>query len=153
MLHRTIATLTLIPSLFITSLATADSDRKDAKIEKQLAGVWEIEEGVNQGEELSEDELEGTTMVVKGDTIITYDKNKKEKYRAMFTIDASKKPIHIDMVTYMKGRPPMKSLGILKFEEDDEFELCYSLPGEERPSQFKSPKDSMVMLFECDRED
>jgi uncharacterized protein (TIGR03067 family) len=153
MRYRTFAALTIIPCLFIASIATADSYGKDAKIEDKLAGVWEIEDGVNQGEELSEDELEGTTMVVKGDTIITYDKDKKEKYRAMFTIDAAKKPIHIDMVTYMKGRPPMKSLGILKFEEDDEFELCYALPGEDRPTKFKSPEGSKIMLFECERED
>jgi len=139
--------------LFANSVGVADAQEVTNNIEKRLAGVWEIEEGVNQGEELSEEELEGTTMVVRGDTIITYDKDENEKYRAIFTIDASKRPIHIDMVTYMKGRPPTKSAGILKFEEPDEFVLCYALPGVDRPAKFESPSNSKIMLFECERED
>lgn len=143
----------IVLALLATATGYADPNTKNATTEQRLAGVWEIEEGVNQGEELSEDELDGTTMVVKGNTIITYDKDKNEKYRAKFTIDSNQKPIHIDMITYMKGRPPTKSIGILKFEEDDEFELCYALPGASRPVKFQSPEGSKIMLFECERED
>lgn len=148
-----IAIALIIQGFFATSAALADQPQEANDVKKLLAGVWEIEEGVNQGEEIPEDEIEGTSMVINADTIITYDKDKKEKYRATFTIDTTKEPICIDMVTYMKGRPPMKSVGILQFEDDDEFELCYALPGFDRPTKFESPKDSKIMLFECERED
>jgi len=120
---------------------------------KKLAGIWEIEEGVNQGVELSGEELDGTTMVIKGKTIVNYDRDQNETYRATFTLDTSTKPIQIDMIAQMKGVPPANALGILKFDESDEFEICYALPGADRPADFKSPVGSKIMLFECEKED
>lgn len=136
-----------------TLLTNAHADQPASEVLQKLIGVWEVEEGVNQGEEIPEDELEGTTMKIDKNTMITYDRDKKEKYRATFTLDVSTKPISIDMTTLMKGMPPAKSLGILKFEDDDEFEICYALPGAERPKKFESPLGSRIMLFEAEKED
>lgn len=101
--------------IFATTLSTAAQANQPASESLQkLMGVWEVEEGINQGIEISEEELEGTTM---------------------------------------KGRPPTMSFGILQFEEEDEFEICYALPGAERPKKFESPKGSKIMLFEVEKKD
>ncbi|MCC9642029.1 TIGR03067 domain-containing protein [Rhodopirellula sp. JC740] len=134
-------------------LASLSAEEHTGSLKQRLMGVWDVEEGVNQGEEIPEKELEGTVMKIEKNVIITYDKDQREVYRAMFTLDETKKPVHIDMMTEMKGMPPMKSLGIIKIEDGDEFELCYALPGAERPTKFKSTKENKTMLFEAERED
>lgn len=149
---RRICSLLSIAVLAV-SPAFADHHNEADTVLKKLQGVWEIEEGVNQGTELSEDDLEGTTMVVKDRTIVTFDKDKKETYRATFTLDVTKTPIQIDLTTEMKNVPKSKAMGIVKFEEDDEFELAYALPGANRPKEFESPKDSKIMLFELEKEE
>ncbi|KLU06015.1 putative transmembrane region and signal peptide protein [Rhodopirellula islandica] len=143
----------VLPCLVFASIVPAQGDEHTQPLLKRLAGVWDVEEGVNQGEEIPEDELEGTIMKIEKNMIITYDREKREVYRALFTVDETKKPVQIDMTTEMKGMPPMKSLGIIQMEEGDEFELCYALPGADRPKEFQSPKGSKVMLFEAERED
>lgn len=152
MTPKQIAT-TVALCVFSVSFAHADSSRSPQELLKQLTGTWEIEDGVNQGVKLSEEELEGTTMVIQGKTIVTYDKDQNETYRALFTLDTSKKPIQIDMTTQMKRVPPSKALGILKFDEDDEFQIAYALPGADRPAEFKSPEGSKIMLFKCEQDD
>lgn len=136
-----------------TLFSAAPVDQPTSEIMRKLKGVWDVEEGVNQGTEIPEEELEGTTMKINKNTIITYDRDENEVYRCTFTLDVSTKPISIDMTTTMKSMPPTKSLGILRFEEDDEFEICYALPGGERPKKFESPKGSKIMLFEVEKED
>jgi len=146
--------MTAAVALAIAGFATvACAEESSETLIQKLAGVWEVEEGVNRGEEIPEDELEGTTMLVEENTIITYDPDRKEIYRATFTLDTSTDPISIDMTTKMKSLPQTRALGILKFEEDDEFELCYALPGSDRPKNFESPKGSEIMLFEVEKEE
>ncbi|WP_236623535.1 TIGR03067 domain-containing protein [Rhodopirellula baltica] len=145
--------LAVLPCLLFASVVPVQADEHTQPMLKRLAGVWEVEEGVNQGEEIPEKELEGTIMKIEKNMIVTYDREQREVYRALFTLDETKKPVHIDMTTEMKGMPPMKSFGIIKMEEGDEFEICYALPGADRPKEFKSPKGSKVMLFEAERED
>lgn len=135
----------------LTTSASADHHKSQDWIEK-LTGVWEIDEGVNQGEKLSEEMLEGSTVVFQKSLIITYDKDRKETYRAKFSLDTSTDPVQITMVSKMEGKTE-KALGIIKFEEQDEVLLCYGLPGAPRPKTFESPAGSRNMLFEIERED
>lgn len=155
---RTFASLSLM-ALLVCGVAVAEQpsptpDAKTQKVLKQLMGRWEIEEGVNQGRELSEDDLEGTVVIVDKQYIRTIDRDQKERYKAIYKIDASKDPIQINMTSAMKGVPPAQSLGILELEDDgEEWELCYALPGNPRPKDFESEEGSKVMLFEMEKED
>jgi uncharacterized protein (TIGR03067 family) len=126
------------------------ADHHQSKMMKKLTGVWKIEEGKNQGEDLSADELAGK-VIIDGNEIISYDKNEKELYRAIFSLDPKSDPVGITMVSTRKGRKAT-AFGILKFEEkDDEMWLCYGLPGSPRPEGFQSPGDSKNMLMELQR--
>ncbi|MFG0262088.1 MAG: TIGR03067 domain-containing protein [Novipirellula sp. JB048] len=152
MLSRIIATAVAL-CVFSAPTALVSSAATPQEVLKKLAGTWEIDEGVNQGEEVSEEDLEGTTVVITDKTIVTYDKDQKETYRATFTLDTSKRPIQIDMTAKIKEGASKQALGILEFDDDDEFTICYALPGAERPTKFKSPPGSKIMLFECERDD
>ncbi len=150
---RLTATTAILGILTFPIVGITSADDNVDSIVKKLAGVWDVEEGVNRGVPIPEDELEGTTMKVDKHTIITYDRDANEKYRSTYTLDTNVSPIAIDMTTEMKGMPPMKSLGIIQFDGDDEFHLCYALPGADRPKTFESTEGSKTMLFELEKED
>lgn len=132
------------------TLADEHQEQDSAQLTQKLAGVWNIAGGKNQGENLTGEELAGRVIIAK-DEIVTYDKEKKELYRAKFTLDASTQPVQIMMTSTMNGRTA-KALGILKMNsEGDQLWLCYGLPGSPRPKEFASPGDSQNMLFELQR--
>ena len=125
----------------------------DEKVLQAIQGTWEVDEGYNQGKAIDEDNLDGVKVVIKEKVIVTYDRQEKELYRANFTVDASKSPIAIDMETDMPGMPATKAEGILKFDEEDEWVLCYGLPGQTRPASFDHTKSHQAMIFELEKED
>lgn len=139
-----IAVCLLIAPYTVAETPTAHQS-DDPAIEKVL-GFWEIAKGVNQGEELSEKELDGVFVHVKRYMMITYDRDQNEKYRASFTIDESESPMQIDLLSMVKGRPPAKSLGIIQIEKG-QWKICYALPGQPRPTRFESTAADGTMLF------
>ncbi|WP_417744940.1 TIGR03067 domain-containing protein [Rosistilla oblonga] len=160
---RFITRLTALTLLATCSpIALADDGKKDAKLNdsvmQRLQGRWEVVAGVNQGRELSEAELKGTYNTVATNTITTYDRNEHQRFRAVFSIDSAEDPIQINMTSVPQKSTVAKrdlkvltedivAAGILKFEGDDKWTLCYALPGNDRPTKFESPEGSKVMLF------
>ncbi len=137
--------------------AMAENEANDTTIEK-LQGRWQIVSGVNQGRELTESEVNGTYVTVTTNTIVTYDRDQQQRFRAVFRTDDTKSPIHITMtpVEVNASTDKLKSddepaqpvaLGILKFLGEDQWMLCYGLPGADRPPKFESAKASNNMLF------
>ena len=136
---------------------SADHHGNDAEIMKRLIGRWEIDEGVNQGRELEDDQVDGHYVMITAEEIVTYDADQNETYRAKYRLNTKTDPVQIDMVANMNGREVMAK-GIVQFEwldldGEDEFKLCYSLKPGERPSEFESPEGSQIMLFELEQED
>lgn len=130
-------------------------ERRD--IQQKFMGRWEIDEGYNQGRELTDEEVDGTYTVVTADTITTYDRDQNETYKAKYTINYDTDPIQIDMVATMGGRS-MTALGILDFEwldldGEDEVTLAYSLQPGERPTEFESPEGSKIIVLELEQAD
>ncbi|QDV68930.1 hypothetical protein Poly24_26430 [Rosistilla carotiformis] len=164
---RTITALTTTSMLLCLASLAAAGERApgptphDTSTEK-FQGRWKVVAGVNQGRELSEAEIQGTTVTVATNTIVTYDRDEHQRFRAVFTIDAAEKPMHIDMTSIPEQAPLSKekvdrpkqdviAAGILKFDGDDRCVLCYALPGADRPTKFASPEGSKLMLFKMER--
>jgi uncharacterized protein (TIGR03067 family) len=130
-------------------------DEQDLK--KGLMGVWQLVAGYNQGRKLTPQEIAGTTVVVKDLSMITYDADQRERYRAKYILDTSSDPLEVTMTAEIDGKPPGKALGIIKTvkAEDEQrisgWTLCYGLPGHPRPETFESPPGSAVMLFRLER--
>lgn len=129
------------------TLADEPTERQsDDPVVEKILGFWEISQGFNQGEELSDKETDGVIVQVKRYMMITYDRDQSERYRASFNIDESESPMHIDLLSMVKGRPPAKSLGIIQIDKD-QWKICYALPGQPRPTKFKSTAENKTMMF------
>ena len=146
-----------------SGIASADDKSSDTANER-MQGRWQIVDGVNQGCELSKHELDGSTVSVTANLIVTYDRDQQQRFQAVFTVDDSQDPMHISMTSVPETARPsevardkqdgaseqsqkMAAPGIIKFDGKNRWVLCYALPGGERPTEFKSPKGSKIMLF------
>ncbi len=156
-------------ALLLTTLACASvtaEEKPDDTVSEKLQGRWLVVSGVNQGRELSKQEVEGVYVTVAINSITTYDRNQQQRFRAVFRTDGSQDPIHITMTPLAKNASNVSSAefapdeketapaaaGILKFLGNDKWMLCYGLPGAERPTTFESPKGSKNMLFTLERD-
>ncbi|WP_372721763.1 TIGR03067 domain-containing protein [Novipirellula sp.] len=154
---------TFSPIASFSSIARADDQSSDTANER-MQGRWQIVDGVNQGRELSKQELDGSTVSVTANLIVTYDRDQQQRFQAVFTVDDSQDPMQITMTSVPEAARPsevardkqdgsseqakkMTASGIIKFDGKNRWVLCYALPGAERPTEFKSPKGSKVMLF------
>lgn len=139
-------------------------DKSSETMGKRLQGRWEIVAGFNQGRELTKQQLAGTFTTVTTNTMVTFDRDQRETYRALFRINEDEKPAQITLTSVPEQVdvkettnaadagveptiPEAIAKGILRFEGDRQWVLCYALPGGERPTEFDSPKGSKLMLF------
>ncbi len=154
-------TSTMLGIALFTSSAHAEDKTNNTAIDK-LQGRWEIVSSVNQGRELSQAEVDGTYVTITTNTITTYDRDEQQRYQAVFRIDESKNPMHITMTTAQKkaptsgleaSKPPASAVaaGILQFDGNNKWQLCYALPRADRPEKFESPKGSKIMLFSLEK--
>lgn len=121
-----------------------------SKTDPRLAGIWVIESGVNNGQPISDQELEGARTIVRENAIVSYDRDAKIKYRCLYYFDESKTPNTIDMVSTMQRDNDAKAPGIYKVENSS-WTLCYNYGGTERPEKFESKEGSKLMLLKLKR--
>jgi len=144
-------------------------DDSKRSIGVQIQGRWEIVAGVNQGRELPSTAVKGTYVAVKDNLFATFDSQENQRYKATFIIDDSTDPVQIKMTTVVqevvnrvvdgvdsagsatKVTTESVALGILRVDNPKKWTLCYALPGAERPTSFKSPAESKVMLFTLEK--
>ena len=125
---RTAALLVLTAA----SVMAGDAPRDSGKDLEKLEGTWTIVSVHNQGKK--EETTIGTTAVFKG-KMVTFTVG-DEKDTAEFKIDSSKNPGWFDITT-----GTYKSVGIYQMD-GDMLKVCLNQSGKERPTAFKSEKDS-----------
>jgi uncharacterized protein (TIGR03067 family) len=123
---RTVAFVALLIAL------PALADEKDSK--SKLDGTYTVVSGHRDGKELPKADFEKSVVTFEQNKIFGHDRNKKEFFGAVFTIDTSSKPWKISMVSTgpKKGE---KADGIIDVEGDN-IRLAYALPGGKTPTTF-----------------
>jgi len=163
-MHRNLICISIPLSVLLSPAGFADSPATDST-NLLLQGRWEIVGGVNQGRELTSTELAGTYVTVTTNSIVTFDAHEQQRHRAGFILDDTKNPVEITMTALssdstteektveQKTQAPANEVatGILKFNGDEKWILCYALPGAVRPTEFKSATGSKIMLFMLER--
>lgn len=126
-------------ALSFASLLFAADDEKDLK---KFEGTWTLSSGEADGKALTEKQLKGGKLVIKGDHY-TVTIPEKEKMTGTQKLDSTKTPKTIDISDDSGPNKGKTGLGIYEFKGDDEFRCVFSPPGnKDRPSKFSTAAGS-----------
>ena len=138
-------------ALLAVVLVAADKPAADKKSDKdRFQGAWVVTgveakgEAVKDGETFNQ--LKDMKLTFKDDAVIN---SKHPKDEATFKIDADKKPATIDV--NIKGREGDSMRMLYEFKDDTTLRLCGSKKETERPKEFGSKEDQLVITLK--RED
>jgi uncharacterized protein (TIGR03067 family) len=142
-------TLTAALALAIRTSASvikvADKDHASG-----LLGTWVVVSGEEDGKPSLQEKIKGSKMTVDKKSIKLTDKDDKQLWILDYKLDPSKRPAQIDM-TVAEGQGAGKtSEGIYELDGDT-LKLCYSLPGGERPKEFKTKTGGKENCFTLKR--
>jgi len=126
--------------LAVAVLVAADTAKDGGKSDlKKLEGTWALTSGVDNGKKLSGDALKGTRLTIEGNKHTV--KVGETTYKGTHKLGPSKDPKTIDI---MDTEGPFKGKtvkGIYQLTAD-EFRICYSPPGKDRPRDFTAKAGS-----------
>ena len=124
-------------------LIAADDAKKDdtMKDKESLKGTWIVQSSERDGQ--ADEGSKDATVTFDGDsvTVITNDREQK----ATFKLDASKKPKTIDFTPSEGSEKDKVVLGIYSLDKD-ELKVCFTKPGEERPTEFSAKEGTGQQL-------
>jgi uncharacterized protein (TIGR03067 family) len=117
-------------------LLAADTEKESKKFE----GTWTLSSGEADGKALTEKQLKGGKLVIKGDHY-TATIPDKENITGTQKLDTKKTPNTIDITDDSGPNKGKTCLGIYEFK-GEEFHCVFSAPGKERPSKFSTAANS-----------
>ena len=140
--------LPIVVLFLVAGVAIADEAGK--KFLKEIEGTYTATEMKRSGEAAPDEFLKTITLTIKGDafTIQFKDAAKIETKSATVVIDASQKPIAIDLTPKEGPEAGKPVLGIIKVEKDTVI-YCWADRGDkvERPKEFSSTKENKHFLI------
>jgi uncharacterized protein (TIGR03067 family) len=122
---------------------TMAADKPDKELEP-FQGTWSVESITKNGKDVPEDAAQRLILVVKGNERLIRDGD-DVKSKATFTIDASKKPKHMD-ITVSDGPLKGKTLRGIYELKDGTLTVCLLLEGEGRPEDLTAKEGSNRLL-------
>jgi uncharacterized protein (TIGR03067 family) len=127
--------------------APAWAEEKEKKFDKEkLVGKWEFVSGEKEGKKSEADALKGTVEITKDTLTIMGGEDGKQIFPMKYKLDLDKKPVTIvlDGTDGLVKDQTVK--GIVEFDGDN-LKICYALPGEEFPKEFKTKEGSKTHSF------
>jgi uncharacterized protein (TIGR03067 family) len=133
-------------ALLIAALLAAEPSNTEAKkTMRELEGVWNCESATINGRKLDEATVKSLKLTLKGEQYKT-ERGDEVLFDSTYSLDTKADPKRIEMVGTegdLKGKP---ALGIYKLDKD-RLTMCYTMPGQDRPKDFKSEEKSEAYLL------
>jgi uncharacterized protein (TIGR03067 family) len=129
--------------LTIALLAGADDKPKADAIKAKLKGTWKAVEIVIDGKKLPANEVGEVMVTFDGDKVTI--KGKDEPQVGSYTVDASQKPVHLDVVP-SDGPDKGKALKFIVEVDGDTLKYAVGGQGRDRPKGFGDKGVAVVTL-------
>jgi uncharacterized protein (TIGR03067 family) len=144
MKRKLMACVTL--AVLIAGFSRGD-EAANAKFLKEIEGTYVAETLKKGGEDGPKEMREALSMTFKGGKLNLNVKGKDENKSAAIVIDASMKPIAIDITPNDGDNAGKPMLGIVAFEKGELKIALSDSPGGARPKDFTSTKDNKTFLL------
>jgi uncharacterized protein (TIGR03067 family) len=141
--------------LLLAVLTVAVPDRappepKETPVAQQIVGEWQLVTAIVGGDPNAKNDAPQTVLIFTAKEIHVRENGKQQPNDdASYTLDATKKPVTIDIVPKRAGNKKIE--GILKVEGDT-LTLCFPFGGEgARPTNFVSAPNTQTALMHFKR--
>jgi uncharacterized protein (TIGR03067 family) len=124
------------------------SDETNESMLKRFNGEWSLNEASIGGNPFPAEVMKSLTMKIKdgGYEVIV----NQVRDAGKLTVDVSKAPMAMD-ISGEEGPNKGKILPCIFKCEKEKLIICYQLNGDERPTEFESPKNSTILLATYER--
>jgi uncharacterized protein (TIGR03067 family) len=141
----------LVPGILIVGLLSAADTKEDAvkKELKKLKGSWSATALEFAGQKAPADEAKKNKIMFDGDKVTFIEGD--EKKQGTFKIDPTKKPATIDLIG-TEGKEKGKTTKGIYALEGDSLKIAIGFKRDERPTEFATSKDVLVILFVLKRD-
>lgn len=112
-----------------------------------LTGEYRIVSGERNGTPIDRDELTDASVYINDNTIIAYDKERKEMFAATYTLETKKDPWQITMVSTKAPEVGMVAKGLVEAGQD-RLKLIYALPNGQMPTDFQAGEHQQMFVME-----
>jgi uncharacterized protein (TIGR03067 family) len=129
--------------VLVIGLLIAADDKKADDIKDKLKGTWDVVSMEVGGKKATDTDIKGQTLTFEGDKVTHEQKGKKEP--ATFKIDASKKPMQLDLMP-TEGPEKDKTMKMIVELKDDTLRIAGKMKPDERPAGFDD-KDIMIITL------
>jgi uncharacterized protein (TIGR03067 family) len=137
--------LALAASLLLVARAATAEKPAEGKAKNSIEGTWEVVSLEHGGQNAPEDQAKQFKIVITADKL-TFKMGNDAAHQATYKVDPSKKPPTIDLTPEEGPEKGKVALGIYSLK-GDELKICASKPGAERPTEFKSPAGTEIVLI------
>lgn len=110
-----------------------------------IAGEWECISAINDGREIDAATVKKLLLTLTEQGGYKTTLAEQVLFDSTCTIDSSKTPKHIDMLGTEGENKGKAAQGIFKLN-DGKLAICYTMPGMQRPTEFKSDPGSVATL-------
>jgi uncharacterized protein (TIGR03067 family) len=135
----------IVGSLCAGGAGGQDKGKTDAE---KIQGTWTFVSVERGGVDVMDDFVKEAKLTITADKVKIEFSGKEME--AGYKLDPSKKPAHIDIIANEGGKEVMIP-GIYMFDGDN-LKVCFSGPGEKRPTEFATQGGSNEMLVVMKRE-
>jgi uncharacterized protein (TIGR03067 family) len=147
---ETLMKVRMLAIVTVSLLLGADAkDEATKKVSKDLLGVWKVEKAERNGSAAPADVVAKLSLVFAEDKVTIKEGDGGEE--ATYKIDASQKPMTLDITPLQGPNANKTAKGIIQLEGDS-LKMCWSRPGGERPKEFVTKTGTNTLLFVLKRE-
>jgi uncharacterized protein (TIGR03067 family) len=146
---RTCSISALAVLLLIGSVSAQDADAK--KDLQSLQGTWKLISSIDSGQEVPAELIAKATIIIEGNKLRFRMEGEAKEEEATFTLDPTKKPRAIDLVTRRSDGTTQTARGIYKIEGDRVTLCTNSAKDGERPTEFASRRQTRLGLGVLER--
>jgi uncharacterized protein (TIGR03067 family) len=142
--HRT-WTLFLVIGICVAALPGC-TGRSSDQPKADLTGEYRIISGERNGAAIAQDELNNSIIKIGEKTITAFDKERKETFAATYTIDTSRTPWHLTMISTKAPETGVIAKGLIQADQNG-VKMIYALPNGGQPTEFKAGERQQMFVM------
>ncbi|HZT81824.1 MAG TPA: TIGR03067 domain-containing protein [Gemmataceae bacterium] len=134
-----------LPAVLLLAAAAPRPDPARQEKEK-LQGTWVVLQLLEGGQSPPADVVEQIRLTFRGDKLLTRERREKQPEEQTYKLDPTRNPKRIEITPAAGPNKGQPFPGIYELE-GDAMRICLARPGQQRPTQFLSPRGTDLILM------